>query len=84
MKVQILGKEVEGDLTDSGMIIFGRMVVGKDGVLFDEAKMTSEVNSDMLVAELDKHAMAIKISDKIDGYHSMNKTAKIQAINENR
>ncbi len=84
MKVTTLGKTVEGTLTDTGMMIFDKLVIGQDGVLFDEVELAEDVTDNLLVADLDKVAKAIKLSDKIDGYHAMNKENKIKAINENR
>ena len=83
MKVSFRNKEYEFEITDE-LVVFDNNCIAVKGVLTPDVKMTSEVNDDMLVTMLDKHAMAISISDKIDGYHAMNKADKIIAINENR
>ena len=71
--IEIADKVVE----DNTLIMLG-------GEFRSGVKLSDDVLDTMTIIELDKVAKAIKLSDKIDGYHSMLKADKIQAINENR
>ena len=82
MKINYRDKSYDIEIADK--VVENNTLIMLGGEFRSGVKLSDDVLDTMTIIELDKVAKAIKISDKIDGYHSMNKTAKIQAINENR